>query len=105
MPLRVEPIAEAEAEQATLWYERQESGLGWKFFKTFRQRLESIERSPRSFPLVDAESDREFRYCLLKPYACRIGFEVRPEDIIVFAVAHVRRGPAYWKRRLRDYGG
>lgn len=101
MPLRIEPHADSQAYEAVRWYERKKSGLGQRFLETYHQSFESIESSPRSFPLVKSRSGREFRYCLLKPFAYRVGFEVRPNEVIVLAVAHLRRSSRFWIRELR----
>ncbi len=100
MTLKVDPAAQAEAEDAALWYESREAGLAWKFFSAYATALEAIERHPESFPILESLDSADFRYCLLKPYAYRIGFRVRQGEVLVFAVGHVRRSPAYWGRRL-----
>lgn len=100
MPIKVDPGALSEVEDAALWYEQQEAGLAWEFFSAFASALDAIERNPKSFPMLEAFDSPEVRCCLLKPYAYRIGFRVTKREIMVFAVGHVRRGEAYWSRRL-----
>lgn len=105
MPLRVSAAAEADVIDATLWYEDQEVGLGLRFAARLDRALESIERSPESFPLVEETNSPRFRYCLPTPFAYRIGFRIDPDEVVVFGVAHTRRGRGFWRRRVRESGG
>jgi hypothetical protein len=105
MPLKIDPAAQREADDAALWYEQQETGLAWKFFDVYSSALQAIERNPGSSPILEAIDSLEFRYCLLKSYAYRIGFRVCGDEVLVFGVGYVRRDSAYWARRLRQSGG
>jgi hypothetical protein len=96
MRLKVDPAARAEAEEAAMWYESQQPGLGWRFFWVYEAALESIERNPESFPILETLDSRDIRYCLLKPYSFRLGFRVQGADVLVFAVGHIRRDRTFW---------
>jgi len=105
MPLKVDPAARAEAEEAATWYEAQQPGLAWKFLSVYADAIESIARNPESFPMLEALDSPKFRYCLLKPDAFRIGFRVLSDEVLVFAVGHSRRDRTFWSRRVEKIGG
>ena len=45
-------------------------------------------------------SATNLRRLLLKVFPYRIIYRVEGEEIVVYAVAHVRRRPGYWRQRV-----
>jgi toxin ParE1/3/4 len=52
------------------------------------------------FPRLGSPLPRELRRFLLKVFPYRIIYRVQGEEIVVYAVAHVRRRPGYWRKRI-----
>jgi plasmid stabilization system protein ParE len=100
--LRVQfhPEAKEEFAEAALWYERQRRGLGAEFRAAVRKGARDIGDNPEAWlpwpdlPGVRSIPLRRFPYVL--PYACE------NERAVVLAVAHAKRRPGYWRRRLRS---
>jgi toxin ParE1/3/4 len=98
--LRILVEAEEEAQQAARWYEERQGGLGQDFLNALSGALQAIEQEPQRFaPVETIRSRREVRQYLLERFSYAVIYEVRVEEVLVLAVAHVRRRPNYWKRR------
>lgn len=95
LPLFVGPQAEEEAQKAAGWYEGESRGLGAAFLEVVEQVLAQIEENPRRFPVVH----RDVRRGLLKRFPYGIFFRIKPTQVKVIAVMHLRRHPSRWQRR------
>jgi ParE toxin of type II toxin-antitoxin system, parDE len=77
MRVRLLVEAEAEAREASRWYDQQRSGLGQDFLDALAHTLEAIERSPRAFaPVQSADPNREVRRCRLRRFPHVLYYEV-----------------------------
>jgi toxin ParE1/3/4 len=90
--------AEREFIRAADWHERKRPGLGDEFVyaveEAVQRALEYPEHgSPYMFGTRRIVLDR-FRYSVV--------YVVRSERVAIIAVAHHRRRPGYWRRRLRS---
>ena len=90
------PDAEAEFLAQRDYYDSCEAGLGARFVSEVLLRVYDILEMPSSFPLR-----RGFRHCLLRVFPFDIVFEELEDKIVIYAVAHTRRRPGYWKFRLK----
>jgi plasmid stabilization system protein ParE len=97
MKVRILPAAEAEIEEAAEWYEAARRGLAAEFVREVDAGLQRVAESPNAWhPL----SQRLRRYRLHRfPYG--IIYQVRKNEILVIAVAHLHRRPEYWRNRLK----
>lgn len=101
MTLRVLPEAIAESAHAAEWYENQRPGLGEDFIAALGAAYEEIERHPHRplRVLLGGIDDREFHQKTLSRFPYKVIYEVRQGELIVVAVAHLRRKPNYWAGR------
>ena len=102
MKIRFLDAAREEVVEAAAWYERQ-AGLGEDFDHEIGLAIEIVSRLPETWPLWPKVRDRVGvrRYRLHRfPYS--LGYVIRPKEIVVVVVAHDRRRPGYWLRRLRS---
>lgn len=90
------PAAQAELDDAVAWYEEQAVGLGYEFLDELDQALRFIASFPELHPLVDPK----VRRCLVNRFPYGIFYGIDAGSIIVLAVAHLKRKPAYWKKRM-----
>jgi hypothetical protein len=98
--VRIVQEAETEAAEAAEWYEERRQGLGIDFLDAFSRALEAIEQHPRRYLRISVRpTHREVRRILLKRFPYKVIFEIRSDEVLVLAVAHVRRHPTYWRRR------
>lgn len=104
MNVRVLNIAAAEARDAVLWYDDQQAGLADRFLDEYSASLGRIESFPDSFSKYEFnQTSHEIRRAILKSFPYAVIYQiVDPESIVVIAVAHLSRKPAYWIDRATD---
>jgi plasmid stabilization system protein ParE len=90
MTILIRPAAAAEIDDAFLWYERQQAGLGEDFLAA----LEKVEAHPSGFPVVH----RETRRILVHRFSYGIFYRVYGDLVVVVACMHGRRDPKRWQR-------
>ncbi len=104
MPVRLEldPEAAREVESIFGWYERRRPGLGDDFLAQLDQDLALITENPRSAPPWKGPAAEQLgvRVLLMRRYPFLLPYLTREDQVVVLAVAHVRRRPGYWLRRL-----
>jgi plasmid stabilization system protein ParE len=89
MPILVRPAAAADIDEAFLWYERQQAGLGDKFLAAVQSALENVVAHPTSYRVVH----RETRRVLVHRFPYGIYYRVYGELVVVVACMHGRRDP------------
>lgn len=102
MSCSVLPAAELEAAEAAIWYDDRRSGLGDEFLAELRQSFDDIQRAPEAcFRAEFYRGRHDVRRYLLRRFPYVVIFVLRPEEVVIVAVSHVRRRPLYWLDRLR----
>ena len=91
------PKADDEVLESARFYEARNKGLGWRFLRAVQDAEARIARSPHAFPFFDDP----IRKCVLAGFPFNLLFRIDDEGLFVVAVAHQRRRPGYWRRRLR----
>ncbi|MBW3597800.1 MAG: type II toxin-antitoxin system RelE/ParE family toxin [Planctomycetes bacterium] len=100
MNLRVLPPAQEEAREAGEWYESQQPGIGAQFNDALESVLTEIEASPLRFPKdLSAPSRPDARRAKFDGFPHSVIYEIHESEIIVLAIMHPSRRPAYWRRR------
>lgn len=93
---RVEFIAAAE------WYDGERPGLGDEFVDEVVKALESIAAHPDAWPPAASRHGRIVARRFIVPrFPYVLVFSEREDDVLVLAVAHAKRKPGYWRRRMR----
>jgi plasmid stabilization system protein ParE len=97
MKLRFSAAARRELNEAALWLELQEGGLGERFLEEVAQARRLILENPEAWhPLGPF-----LRRCHLKRFRYGLIYRIKADVIEVIAVAHDRQKPGYWRDRLR----
>ena len=91
------PKAKEEMNEAASYYESQASGLGMDYLSEVERAVASISESPMTWPKIEGEIRRR----LLQRFPFGILYYIESEEIVILAVAHLRRRPGYWKKRIR----
>jgi plasmid stabilization system protein ParE len=86
------PPAQAELDEAFSWYEEQAVGLGYEFLDEFDRSIRILSSFPKAFEQIG----EGVRRCLLNRFPYGVIYGVANEEIVVIAVAHLRRKPRYW---------
>ena len=92
--------AEDEIERAASRYERERPGLGADFIEAFATAYAALRRGP-----IVGTAQQVGRHVVRRGYLARFPFAVvvaeLEDTMLIVAVAHLRRHPTYWRRRLR----
>jgi len=96
MSIRLLAPAQAELDEAITWYAEQAPGLGEAFLIETLKTLQLIEQFPQAWhPLTP-----QIRRCRLRRFPYSVIYTQDAADILVLAIAHQHRKPAYWRNRL-----
>ena len=93
--LIVRPEAEAELEEAFLWYEQQVIGLGSQFLLVVDEAINSIQQNPFQYPVIY----KDIRRALTHRFPYQVLFVNNNKKIAIIAVFHGMRNPIIWKSR------
>ena len=99
-----EEEAEQELIEAAGWYEERREGLGEAFIAEVARQVSRAAKAPHRFSKVPSQKhvDHPIRRAVLKRFPYVIVFVELDDELRVLAVAHAKRKPTYWARRLSD---
>jgi len=89
------PEAEAELEDASLFYESRMLGLG----KSFSAEVERTIYLIREFPDAGSPAGLTRRRVLVARFPYSVVYRHDADSVVIVAVAHQRRRPGYWRQR------
>lgn len=98
MNIEISELAQKELDDAALYYEMEQSGLGQRFRGTVRKTIDRINKYPTSWPIERGE----VRKCFVHKFPYKILYSVQKQSIVILAIAHQHRKPEYWIERLRE---
>ena len=96
-PVRSSEPASDEFSEAVRWYEARRPGLGGEFFDEVGAILTRIEANPEIGASISA--DGQTRRMLVDRFPYQVVYRLKPTEIVIVAIAHVKRRPGYWKNR------
>lgn len=100
-PVEFSPFARVELHEAADRYEREYPGRGHRFYDAVERALFVIGRLPTSAPMWPGVSSAlTVRRCLVHGFPYALAFRELEAILRIEAVAHMRRRPGYWIRRL-----
>lgn len=93
------PAAEAEVDEALLWYENQSQGLGAELARAIRVAESALKVDPLRFPvLYTSVSGRRVHRVVLRRFPYSLHYLIDREMVTVIACMHARRDPMRWAR-------
>ena len=99
--VRFEDEADAEYRHAGRWYEGRRTALGVEFFDAVDAAVgQAVAFSRSGTPVPRVPRDLPVRRIPVKRFPYHVIYLETEATIRVLAVAHDRRKPGYWKRRL-----
>jgi plasmid stabilization system protein ParE len=101
-PVRLDAVAEREAEEAYTWYEGREPGVGERFLGQLARTLEKIEQAPVSCSPVPGRFGVPVRAARVSRFPFRVVFVELADRCRVVAVVHLSQRPGYWAARLEE---
>ena len=94
-PVRFLEEAQQEFLDQVSYYEEREIGLG----ERFRRAVEAATDLASAHPNLGSPWKRRTRRVFPKGFKFSVVYRVEPAELVVFAVAHFRRHPTYWRKR------
>lgn len=96
------PEAMAEYEDALVYYETCEEGLGLRLIREVDAAIALIMEFPEARPLVrGVPAKYGLRWVLLRSFPIELVYAVREGAVVIVAVFHAHRRPGYWRERLK----
>ena len=92
MRVRFATYARQELDDAIRFYELENPGLGTRFKDEVRKAALRIAAYPQAWSVERGD----IRKCLLHTFPYKLLYSVEEDHILVIAVAHQHRKPAYW---------
>ena len=96
MNLRIHRLAVAEIDHEVDYYESCSAGLGAEL-EEIDAVLETILQFPHAAPQRRDRPDR--RVAVLDRFPFTLVYQVKEDEIVILALAHMSRRPGYWSRR------
>ncbi len=96
MNIRFTSAARRELAEAVEYYERTQSGLGNRFLRAVEACAERIERYPHMWAKVSPR----LRRCLVHRFPFALFYRSGDDEILIVAVADLRRDPTRWEDLL-----
>ena len=97
-PLKYHRLAWREYVAEFHYYEGRQPGLGFDFEARIEEAERRIQSTPELFALF---GNSPARSCLVDVFPFTLNFVEFSDQIVVYAVAHHKRRPGYWTRRLK----
>lgn len=100
MRVRFHPAATAELTEAGDWYDAQLAGLGLDLVEEVGRAVDAASEHPVAWAFWPGIGEASgIRRLLLPRFPFALAYVVDGGEILVLAVAHVRRRPGYWRDR------
>lgn len=97
MKIKFLEIAQIELDQAIEYYNNEFPGLGEEFLGEILKAIGRIGEFPEAWHSLSERTRR----CQTRRFPYGIIYQIREGEILVVAVAHLHRHPAYWKTRKK----
>ena len=95
--VKIQPRAEAEADEAAAWYEAEQPGLGIEFLLELDAAIERAAENPLAYAPVFLEARR----VLTRRFPFAVYFVYDGDVMEVFAILHQQRASSLWQSRVR----
>lgn len=95
--IRFRPAAAREFAADFRYYEKDHPGRGIRFVAAVDAALRQIAAAPSRFAIL---YEPDIRSVKVKRFPYRVVYVVVDDAIDVIAVAHAKRRPGYWRRKL-----
>jgi plasmid stabilization system protein ParE len=92
------PLAVEDYKEAYAWYEDQQPGLGERFIKAVRYKIEEIIQHPETYGSRDRKAFREVRIDFF-PYLIVYKIHKRKKQIHISSIHHAKKHPRKKYRR------
>jgi plasmid stabilization system protein ParE len=92
--------ANKDVRAALRYYESRSADLPGRFINAVTGAARDVSHHPGRYPREEVSgSPREFRRFVLTDFPFSLIYEVKPDELVILAVAHHSRHSRYWRRR------
>ena len=81
-----------------VYYNREQAGLGARFAAA----VEEATARAVTFPLAGSAASKNTRRVFVKDFPFAVVYRPMTDGVVVFALAHHARLPAYWRSRVHE---
>jgi plasmid stabilization system protein ParE len=100
---RYHPAARQELDEAIARDEEERPGRGLRLEEQVTRVLSRLRQLPLSAPIWPGlDSTYEVRRAKVRRHPYLVVYMVHPDQLIILAVAHTKKKPGYWARRVDD---
>ena len=93
-----DPEARSEFQAVIRYYEDCQRGLGRRFRLLVESAVQKIVEAPFIYRILKAP----YRRYLLPKFPYSIIYSIEPDHIRIITIAHNKRKPGYWSKRVQD---
>ena len=97
LPLALAALLSFALQPAVRWLEEQRPGLGGEFFDEIEVATKQLHEYPEIGSPVSR--DRLTRRLLVQRFPYQVVYRLTTTEIVIVAVAHLKRRPGYWRGR------
>jgi plasmid stabilization system protein ParE len=94
-PVRFLEEAQDEFLEEISYYEKRQNGLGDRF----RESVEAAATLASVHPKLGSPWKLRTRRVFPKGFPFSVVYRIEPAELVIFAVAHFKRRPVYWRHR------
>lgn len=91
------PEAQTDYDEAIAWYEREQPGLGLRFYLEMEEAVQQLSNHPTHSGFFI----EQYRDVILKTFPYRLVFAISGNDVNVFAIFHTSRNNTEIYKRLK----
>jgi plasmid stabilization system protein ParE len=89
---RLHPLTKQDYDEAYEWYEKKQKGLGERFLKAVRKKIEEIVLQPEVYSSKSNKKFREARVDVF-PYLVVYKINKRKKEIYISSIHHAKKHP------------
>jgi plasmid stabilization system protein ParE len=95
----IHPAVQQEYDQAFVWHENKQTGLGDKFSKEIFSAINAILSNPEAWTIIDNHGHRKY---VIDSFSYKIIYKYYQKKQIcsIIAIVHDRQRQGYWKERI-----
>jgi plasmid stabilization system protein ParE len=98
--IRLDPGADDELAEVTAAIDTARPGHG----DLFTAEIEAVGTQLLAFPKSGQKVRGGYRRILLQRFPYQLVYRVEGDEIVIYAVAHQKRRPGYWRKRVAGKG-
>ncbi len=91
------PLARKELNEAIVYYNECQKGLGIQFANEIYKTIQIILRFPQAWSPLSKNTRR----CITKRFPYGIIYQALENEVIIIAIMQLNRKPGYWRNRIK----